>query len=212
MSEERKAMERGRKRLWVVGLLVAAAAAGSWVVVARARPVVRWAEVLEAARQRETINGRGWLYLRDGGEWEYALWARREGDDGWVTKGMLAPTGAAVGGEPTPELAALCEAMDYYGEEGIVRRLAGHQSGRARARRRERAGQLVWEVQLDTPEGLRGEASGGPDGWRFLIDVKAKLVRRLEVSVTEGGEQRLRGWCDYEYDLPLPAGFEEAPG
>jgi hypothetical protein len=209
MSEERKVRKRGPKWWWVAGLLAAAAAVGSWVVTGRGRPVVRWVEVLEAARQRETIYGRCWLYPRDGSEWQYALWARREKEGGWATKGLLVPTGAAGGGEPTPELTVLCEAMDYFGEEGMVGRLSGRQSGRARAGRLERAGQLMWEVELDTPG---GEAGGGPDGWRLLIDPKAKLVRRLEVFMTEAGTQRLRGWCDYEYDLPLPPGFEEAPG
>jgi len=219
--------QQGRPKLWrgrrllplALGVAIAAGVLG-WALAGRARPVLKWSEVLEAVGQRNTMQGRGWLHLRDGTEWRYGLWARMESGGRVITKGMLVPVSAAAARKPTPELVGLCEAMSYCGEEGILRRLAarkgglpaGRQAGRARGRRIAWAGRRAWELRFDTPKELQEEGRRYPDRWRFVIDPETKLVRRVELFVREDGEERLRGWCDYEYDRPLPPGFEEAPG
>jgi len=222
MSEQNRASERtapDARRHWrvAVPVAVAAVAVAALVVVGRARPAVKWSAVLEAAGGRETMHGRGRVYLKDGTEWDYALWAKIEGAGRFITKGMARPVSLRPGeeelsSEPPPELPMLCDAMNCCGEGGIVERLSGAGGGRARARRCEWGGRAALMVEVETRKALGESGEGYPDGWCFYLDPDAKLVRGMELFMVEEGELRLRGRCAYEYDLPLPPGFEEAPG
>ena len=218
MKEEEQAASDAigfrRKWGWWVAFVATAATAGIvLVLLVWPRPALRWAQVLEAVGERDTVYGRGHLYLPDGTEWDYALWARIEGPGRSVTRGMIRPANerAAARDVAPQELTPLCNAMDVCGENGIVARLAA--VGRVDAARRTEWGGkpiLVAEVNAQQALGVRGD--GEPDWWRLFVDGQTKRVLGVELFAAEGEGRLLRGTCEYDYDLPLPPGFEEAPG
>ena len=203
-----------RKWGWWMALVATAAAAGVvLVLLVWPRPAVRWAQVLEAVGERDTVYGRGHVYLPDGTEWDYVLWASIEGPGRCVQKGIVRPANqraALLEGIPA-HLPPLCAAMDPCGEGGIVARLAA--AGRAgRAEREEWGGRSVLAAEVKTAEVMGGTTKGAPDWCRLLVDPDAKLLLGVELFAAEGEDRVLWGGCEYHYDLPLPPGFEEAPG
>ena len=200
--------------LWLPAIALAvSAAAAALLFVVRPKTEVEWSEVLEAVGECDTMHGRGRVCLRDGTEWDYALWARIEGPGRSVTRGMVRPANerAAARDDAPEELAPLCNAMDVCGENGIVARLAA--VGRVDAARRTEWGGkpiLVAEVNTQQALGVRGEVE--PDWRRLFVDRHTKRVVGLELFTAAGEGRLLRGTCEYGYDLPLPPGFEEAPG
>jgi hypothetical protein len=204
-------------RWWVAMVPVALAlAALVWLAVVRARPAVAWPEVLEAAGERETVHGVAQLYLMDGSEWQYALWARIGGPGVSSSEGMLLQVRPAPGEEETPgrlseELQMLCRAMDYCGEAGIVTRLARGPENRTPARREAIRGKPVLMVDL-AGESIGDEEAAYPDRVQVYVDPDTMLVSRLKLFMVEAGGPALRGLCDYRYDEPLPPGFGESKG
>ncbi len=199
--------------LALLGLVVAAAAAAVLLTLWR-RPVVRWQAVLDAAARKRTVHGKGRVYVRDGPEWEYALWGTIGPDGRCASKGMLRQVGLSPKGEaaaPQPEVLMLCQAMDYCGEGGIVVRLASDAADGVRARRERWGGREVLAVDVESPEGPGAEEAGGPDGWRLFLDPETMLLLVMDLYVVEEGRRTVTGMCEYEYDVPLPPGFDEAP-
>jgi len=193
------------KRLIVGALaLPLAAAAAAGLLLTHAPPTLTPSEVRQALARRETVYARGWLYPTPGVEWHYALWAQKNPGGDWESKGMLVPGVGAGDAEPTPQVQELCDAIASCW-------LPRHWRGSLRGRRVERAGLPVWEFQLDPSRHMRDQAKGRTYTWRLLVRPDTKLVQRLEISITQDGAQRLAAWCDYDYDLPLPPGFEQAP-
>ncbi len=201
-------------RWWLAMVPVALVlAALVWLAVVRARPAVAWPEVLEAAGERETLHGAGQLYLTDGSEWQYALWALLGGPGVSSSEGMLLQVRPAAGQEETPgqlseELQMLCQAMDYCGERGIVTRLARGPENRTPARWEDIHGKPVLMVDL-AGQSIADEEAAYPDQVQVYVDPDTMLVSRLKLFMVEAGSPALRGLCDYRYDEPLPPGFGE---
>ena len=158
---------RRQVRWWLAILpIVLGAAAISWFALARARPTVAWSDVLAAAGQRQTMNGLGSLSMKDGSEWEYALWVRMGGPGVSVSGGMLLPVSPPPGGNQMPakldeDLEMLCRAMDYFGEGGVVARLAAREKEKTPARRVELGGESVpRRAEQRRHHGGRDPASG----------------------------------------------------
>jgi len=217
MREETTPYGRERRvpvHLWLLAVALAVSAAvAALLFVVRPKFEVEWSEVLEAVGGCDTMHGHGRVCLRDGTEWDYALWARIKGPGRAVTRGMVKPANerAAARDDAPEELAHLCNAMDVCGENGIVARLAA--VGRVdAARRTEWGGEpiLVAEVNTQQALGVRGEVE--PDWWRLFVDRQTKRVVGVELFTAAGEGRLLSGTCEYDYDLPLPPGFEEAPG
>ena len=193
------------KRLMLTALALALAAAAAGLLLRHARPVLAWSEVMQALAHRETVHGRGWLHPSPGVEWHYALWARRRRNADWESKGMLLPGAGAEQAQPSPQALALCDAIATCW-------FPTDRKGTAKGRRVERAGLPVWEFEITPSQETRDEGKSPHYRWRLLLDPKTKLVTRLEILAIQGELQTLAGWCDYEYDQPLPPGFEQAPG
>jgi hypothetical protein len=207
---------RWRNRLLAAALLVVLAAA-AWLLLGRARPVVKWSAVAESLHQRQTMHGKGRIYLSNGTEYAYALWGRIMPRGPCDVKGMALPVRtqgqeAELPAQASPQLITLCNAMDYCGENGILTRLASGPRGPARARPGEWAGRAALVVDVPSPVPPAGEEAGYPDLFRLHIDTQTELVVCLELFLVEDGESKLRGRCDYWYDVALPPGFEEVPG
>jgi hypothetical protein len=220
MDAEKDRPEQQSRRRWawwwfgVVAL--AAAAAAVWLAATRARPAVEWRAVLEALGERKTVHGLGHIYLRDGSEWEYALWGRVEGPGACHTEGMARPVrlprqSAGTPEKPNERLVMLVQAMDCYGEKGIIRRLAARAEKTTRARWVKLVTERVLLVELNRGEGL-GEGTPPVDEWAVYVDPETMSVRRLELFTVEGGKRVLRGRCDYRYDQALPPGFGRGAG
>ena len=204
-EKDNATMWRSKRLLAVVLVIALLGAVAAWALLARARPVMRWSQVLEAVEQRETVHATGWLYPSPGMEWRYSLWARGEPRGEWESKGMLLPGVGAEEADPDAQVQELCDAMATCW-------LPVHWGGKLTGRRVEWAGLPMWEFEIDPSREMRDGKEGRPYRWRLLVDPETRLVRRLEILVRQEGVQRLAGWCDYEYELPLPPEFEEAPG
>ena len=214
MAGDAQATQRTwRSWLWVA--LVALAGVGAALAYSWSHPTVKWSQVAEAMGRQDTLHGLGRVYLPDGSEWEYALWARIEGPGKTISNGMVRPAGlsleAGLSGfrlPPDPMLIGMGQAMDVCGEKGIITRLIASGHTRARARRTEwGVTQALW-VEMETPPKLQ-EAAGGPDAWSFYLDPKSKLVLAVSMFVREQEQEVLRARCEYEYNVPLPQGFTE---
>jgi hypothetical protein len=210
------AMRRRRSlTLAALALVVVAVVAAIGVLGVGGRPVVRWSEVLDALAQKETLRGQGRVYSADGPDWDYALWGKVGEGGSCTSKGMLRamelPGGRNADG-PGPEVVVLCQAMDYCGENGIVARLATDRSASGPARREKWRGREVLAAEVDSREVLGTEGAGIPESWRLLLDPATHLLLGMELYVTRGGERMVGATCEYEYDVPLPPGFEDAQG
>jgi hypothetical protein len=186
----------------------AALAAGLVIVVgvaaylaARGKPGVDWPAVKAALMARETVHGQG-RYFGDGTEWDFAIWGAVRPDGRYVSKGMMVLAGAVAEEDPSPEVLRISSAMDYCGQEGLVTELLRDGGERARARTGQWGGDRVLLAEVDKP----GEV------WVVALEPETKLVLGMEMFVVEQGGRRLCGRCEYEYDRPLPPGFEQAPG
>jgi hypothetical protein len=194
-------------------LVIAVGAAIVWFVSAQS-PAVRWSDVLDAAAQRQTLRGLGRIYMGDGEEWEYALWGRVGEDGTWISKGMLRPVrlpNAEASEEPNSQVVAACQAMDYCADDGIVSELARRADRPAQPRREEYAGRRALLVDIDSEETLGPGEEGRPDAWRLFLDPETKVLLDMEIYVGKDRGRALRGRCEYEYGIDLPAGFDEAP-
>lgn len=216
MSEDREISEQGGRRGWVrwwprVAPMIVVIAVVGWLGVERARTTVSWPAVVEAAGEKTTIHGLARVHPKDGSVWEYALWARVEGPGTYTTEGMLRPVrSASAERRPSPapgaELRALCAAMDYFGENGIVSRVAAGPEKQVRARWARVSGDRALLVELEGAA-VAGEKAEYVDRWQVYVDAETMLVRRVELVAIDGGERLVRGRCDYRYDEPLPPGF-----
>jgi hypothetical protein len=171
-------------------------------------PPVSWASVEKAIGRQDTVRGLARVYLSDGSEWEYALWAKIEGPGQTVANGMVRPIGGpprrgALPGKPHPELIALGQATDIAGARGIIRQLVASGGRYALGRRVEWRGRAALMVEAATPH----RQSGRPSAWRFVLDPQSKLVVSASMLAQEGGRTDLRVRCDYQYNLALPPGF-----
>jgi hypothetical protein len=159
------------------------------------------------------MHGLGSLSMKDGSEWEYALWARIGGPGVSVSGGMLMPVTPPPGETQMPvrldeDLQILCRAMDYFGEGGVVARLAAGEKEKTPARRVELGGESVLLVELSSV-GIMGAETRHPDEWQVYVDPKTMLVRQMKLFMVEAGKPVLRALCKYRYDEPLPPGFDE---
>lgn len=174
--------------------------------------------MLRAAGRTKTMHGTARIYPKDGGIWEYGLWARVSGPGRCEAKGPVRRVRAGPGEgpapvKPDPELVSLCNAMTYCGKDGIVTKLAARPGVVVRGRRSESAGRPAWEFHFRTADVLPpGEGASYPAAWTLLADLKTELVQVVELYAIEDGDLRLRARCEYEYDRPLPPGFDQAPG
>ena len=219
MKGSESTARRGGARRWVrwsAAMLPVVIAVGAlvWLSVARGTREVSWPAALEAAEQRTTIHGMARFYLEDGSEWAYTLWVRVEEAGPGTDEGLLGLL--KVGGRraeemrgPDPELVALCKAVNYYGHEGILRRLAAAR-GSAPAKRvaLDEGSALVVELTGQEAFGRQGTP---PHLWHLYLDPDTLLVRKLEVFADDAGVRLRRAVCEYEYDAPLPPGFDEGP-
>jgi hypothetical protein len=193
-------MNRKRTAALVTGLALLLGVAAYLVV--RGRSGVDWASVKAALMAQETIHGQGRVYASDGLEWEFAIWGIVKPDSAYASKGMIIPANPVTEAGPSPEVIRISNAMDYCGPEGLVTELLREGGRLGRARQGAWGGRQVLLAEVGRP----GEV------WVMAIDPESKLPIGLEMFVLEEGGRRLRGRCEYEYDRPLPAGFEQAPG
>ncbi len=193
-------MNRKRNAALATGLALLLGVAA--YLVTRDRSGVDWASVKTALTAQETIHGQGRIYAGDSQEWEFAIWGIVKSGGEYVSKGMIIPANPATESGPSPEILRISNTMDYCGPEGLVTELLREGGRQGRARPGAWGGQRVLLAEVGRP----GEV------WVMAIDPGNKLPLGLEMFVLEEGGRRLRGRCEYEYDRPLPAGFEQAPG
>jgi len=217
MGEERQ-VKRSRSRRWAIAAVavLAAAAVGGGIVFSWARPRVRWRQVLAAVGQQDTIHGQARIYLPDGSQWEYALWAKVKGPGKTAVNGALRPVRLPPGrstlpAHPDPMLKAFCDALDVCGKQGIITLLAAGGTGSPRARRIEWAGKPALMVDMATPAKLASDRQPHLDEWRLVLDPDSRLVLAVSLFAREGGESVMRARCGYEYNAWLPAGFKDQP-
>lgn len=216
MSKSGSRSKRGR-RPSRSGLLWVGAAAALVAVVTilflRLFPPVSWVAVAEAMGRQDTMRGRARIYLSDGSEWEYALWASIHGRGKTMANGMARPVRKppgqqALSKKPDPALLMLGKAIDIGGPDGIIKQLVDSGHRYVLGRRIELRGQPAIVVEAKTPRRQPSAPGGGPDAWRLVLDPDSKLVLAASASMEEGGHSRLRARCEYEYNLALPPGFK----
>jgi len=211
MRESRNVGRRMTGWLIAVALIAAIAAIGGFLW---SRPAVSWSAVAAAVGRQDTLHGKGRVYLKDGSEWEYALWARVEGPGSTIPNGIVRPVRRPPGkttlpSEADPVLLMLCNAMDVCGKEGVITQLALGPAKSARARRTEWGGRPAFMVEVRTPTRLAAHSNLYPDSWRFFLDRDAKLILAFSMFIDEHGESKLHARCEYEYNVSLPSGFRE---
>lgn len=203
----RERMREGRA-WWLLGCALVAAAGVGALIVARARPVVSWTEVLQAAAARHTVHGVGRVQLAEGAEWECAIWAQVREMGECATEAMLRPVGAeAEAGEPDEAVLGVCEAMTYCGEQGLLTRLAGAMGRGAQAQPTVWGGREVLVVEVEARVGLEGPPAGYPEVGRLVLEPETRLLLAMELFAERQGERQLVAWCEYRYGEPLPPGF-----
>lgn len=201
-------MSSGRRWRWgsvllVLGLAVMIAAVATVVLVRRSR-TVRWAEVMAATVQQETVNGVGRVFPPRGPEWALALWVQLDRDRRFPSNSLLLPVTGGKGARPSDEVVTRAEQVNFLSSKGGAVRLPKLAAREAATvgQPTEFAGRPSLQVTVYGSAHQEG-LPATPEEWRFYVDPETKLVQGLDLLV--GG--RLAAKVEYRYNRPLPRGF-----